>query len=603
MISMNGSLINFDSLLDGPDIREKAMANVEDGGPNSGFEIQDIEFFKNPKLTNQFPEMKDDIDLIISTESYIKRLVDFDQRLRDTGGMSRGMSYELKELIPSMESFSPNHYTEMVSGVGWEPSCEAISIRIWAVIASAAALLMSLIYKFLKWIFGDSRQGSSSSSDFSEIRKGIGETDKKNKSQTKIIQHAAGLLKKHSNEEISVQLPKGVNHAEIDRSHLPKVLKEEIKKKTLDEQVGEHITFPPPGERPVHNLLKFRLKDVLKDMEGGDAIFDYMVRPNQYARVLYSPKNDAIPFIIDSFDIFKDVSKIVLGQLDVLSTIISDLEKVEDVNDATRNRIRDSLETLDSMKIDEKILRVRGETFPTTGVWAIALRDRIVQGAMEEPFFVDFEELIQGYVDGKERLKNVEFGKILVFIDTLERAQPIIERMSKWASRQKERVAGGKIDPEAQAFANEVIRTYRTVSQNLVGLMRSYHEISNVFYEVSKHGYDILKTLKRHSGALINVHRRFGEMYPPSLEDLYDAVRDDLKEFSDNLIMPNMLPQGIKAVSIDEIATTRGGFVAPGTPVDQPLSEKESFDLSFTQTMSIKELLQDAAREQNKEDD
>lgn len=160
---------NFD---DPPEVRRQAQINAEEGGPNSGFELQNIDFFKDGTAANTFPEMKDDIDLIVSTEAYVQRLIDLHERVSSARGMSRSFAVEFNELIPDMQAFSPNRFTEEITLTGWQPSLEALSAKIWALIIAGAVALIALIVKFFKWLFGgdSSSGGGGASAGVAEVR-------------------------------------------------------------------------------------------------------------------------------------------------------------------------------------------------------------------------------------------------------------------------------------------------------------------------------------------------------------------------------------------------------------------------------------------------
>lgn len=535
------SLINFDNW-DTPDIRDKAARNVAEGGPNSGFEIDEVRFFKDPELTGQFPEMKDDIDLIISTESYIGRLVDFNSRLQAANGMSRGMAYELNELIPDLQSFNPSNYTEDISGVGWQASCEQISAQIWVVIAAAAAFVVALIYKFLRWIFGRGNKGSggSGSGNLKDVKKGIQESEKKAQKQERIVGDVSKILDRAGNKTIDVKIPQVVSKPEIQNARIPEPVKERILSQHDD--LTSHIN----SDIKESKIQQFSLKELLVSLEGGRVVNDYLTNPNRYARVIYARKSEALDLVLASIHGFRTYARLIIGQVDLLKEMLDELEGEMEPRGAVQSvRFDSALQSLDVVVAQTKSIRIGNQTFDSMMHWGAGLSNSITQAAMDQPKFEDLEELLVGHERASRRLASAEFSSMLVFIEALEAAKPVLERIEKMANYQKTKMHNLEVDKRGQDRAATIMRVQKVLANNLSGLMRVYSEVSRVIVEVNLHGYKVVDTLRKHSAEIIAVYNRFKEPVPPTLEEIHEALVEKTGDYKENIINDNMMPASI----------------------------------------------------------
>lgn len=535
----HGSLINFDNW-DTPDIVAKAINNLANGGPNSGFEIDEVRFFKDPELTGQFPEMKEDIDLIISTESYIGRLVDFNNRLHAANGMSRGMAYELSELIPDLQSFNPSSFTEDVSGVGWQASCEQISAQIWVVIAAAAAFVVALIYKFLRWIFGRKDKGAGSSGNLKDVKKGIQESEKKARKQERIVGDVSKILDRAGNKTIDVKIPQVVSKPEIQTARIP----EQVKERILSQH--DDLTSNISSDVKESKIQQFSLKELLVSLEGGRVVNDYLTNPNRYARVIYARKTEALDLVLASIQGFRTYARLIIGQVDLLKEMLDDLEGEMEPQGATQSvRFDSALQSLDVVVAQTKSIRIGNQTFDTMLHWGAGLANSITQSAMDQPKFEDLEDLLVGHERASRRLASAEFSSMLVFIEALEAAKPVLERIEKMANYQKTKVHNLEVDKRGQDRASTIMRVQKVLANNLSGLMRVYSEVSRVIVEVNLHGYKVVDTLRKHSAEIIAVYNRFKEPVPPTLEEIHEALVEKTGDYKENIINDNMMPANI----------------------------------------------------------
>lgn len=573
-MTYNNSLIEFDKFNDNEDIRKQALQSAADGGPNSGFEIAGIDFFKNPALTNEFPEMKDDINLIISTEAYIHRLIDFDRRLRSYQGMSRGMAYELKELVPDLENFNPKAYTEDVSGVNVQPTLEAISAKLWVLIAAAAAFVIGIIYKFVGWLFGDSSGGAGADAKLEKAEEGIKQSDKMLEEQSRAAAVATRILRSQDGEHVELEIPSVVDHKAIENSNMPDALKREILEKT------QNIVAVDPTTTPGKTLISIKLRDILADMEGGKEIYHYLRHPNKYARVIYGPRTETIQLIMASFDGFVEASSLIAGQLDMLTTALQHLEEDQLPKPGLPSHgLNSSLSLVEELKLTKNELKFGGRSYDSIMHWAMDLKQSIDEAATYEPNFNDLEELLSGYEVGLNRVKSASFRKVLTFIELLRNSQPVLQRLERMAKRmQAMRAVGDVSDRRVEEQGAQIMRVHKALTSNLVGLMRVYSEISRVYSEVTKHGAGIVDALRKNSGGILAFYRRFDEIPPPMLEELNEKLTAASEVFDENTIRPHMLP---KEISIS------GVKVSFGLPGDEEPAGPDSVTLSVDEAWSI----------------
>jgi hypothetical protein len=566
------SLFTWDKFNDTEDIRLKAMQSASDGGPNSGFEMPDVDYFKQPELANELPDMKDDIDLIISTEAYVRRLVDFHDRMMTQKGMSRGMAYELIELVPDLESFvKPNGFTEVISGVGYQPSLESISSQMWVVIAAAAAVLAALIYKFTSWLFGGGSNGNSGSGSLEKAEEGIRESEKKVDAQERVLEKTASTVQSAHGKTLSVKMPAQISHDEIRRSSMPEGLKNQILKEVPD-LVGELHVSPDPQHK---HFLKINLIDVLTGVEGGSQVLEYMRKPSRYARVVFqTTRSPAMELITASFEGFNSYSQIMMSELSTLEEAFAFGKEMRSGFSegggkdymASIDKERTALRSLADASGDKPAsFKIGSKTFMTAGEWAQALKDSIHDEGSKEPNFNDLEELLGGYHAGVRRLKEVNWRGMITFIELLKKSQPALEQLEKLSKDYELAIKRGSYDAKDEEGrarnnalkenANAIITLQRDLTQNYVGLMRVYSEISRVYTEVTKNAAEVVNTLRKNANGIVALYNKVGEMVPPSLEELADDLSDLSKAANESRVNQHMLP----FVSISHMKVSFGG--------------------------------------------
>uniref|UniRef100_A0AAU7PF25 Uncharacterized protein n=1 Tax=Burkholderia phage vB_BgluM-SURPRISE13 TaxID=3159457 RepID=A0AAU7PF25_9VIRU len=570
------SLFTWDKFNDTEDIRAAAMKSAAEGGPNSGFEMPDVDYFKQPELANELPDMKDDIDLIISTEAYINRLVDFHDRMMKAKGMSRGMAYELLELVPDMESFvKPNGFTEVISGVGYHPSLESISTQMWVVIAAAAAFLAAIIYKFINWMFGGTGGSSSGGgASLDKVEQGIRESEKKVDQQEKVLERTSKTVRDAHGKTLNVRMPNAISHEMIRNSSLPEPLQKQIMDEIPD--LLDNVKIDP---QPKHeHFLKINLIDVLTGLEGGSQVLEYMRKPSRYARVVFAlERSDAMSLITHSFEGFNSYSHLMLSRLQALEEAFSiGKEMSSGFSDYGHTahlfaNVKEQalLKTVaDVSGGDLATFKIGSKTFNSVGEWAQTLRDSIHDAGSNEPNFNDLEELLTGYQMGVRRLKEVDWRGMITFIELLKKSQPILQQLEKKAEDYQKAVKGGdfKITPEmsneerAAKYAqkenmNTIIGLQRMLTEDYAGLMRVYSEISRVYTEVTKNAADVVNTLRKNAASIVTLYNKVKEQVPPSLEELVDDLSELSKEARESQVNQHMLP----FVSVKHLKVSFGG--------------------------------------------
>lgn len=544
---MSGSLINFDRFNDTEEIQKQALDSASKGGPNSGFEIEGIDFFKNPELANEFPEMKDDIDLIVSTESYIARLVDFRRRVHQNKGMSRGMAHELLELVPSLESHtSPMHFTEDLSGIGVESSLEAIDVKLWAIIGAAIAFVVGLIYKFIKWLgFGAGNETAS----LDEVKKGIKEADSQVVKQEKAIHETSKILSQVGNEQIEVPIPDKTKIPDVEQSDIPDPLKKEIIKASsrLGSALGTELETKP--------RVKVKLRDVLDDLEGGPAIYNYIREPNKWARIIYSGiRNPVLDTVINAFEAFESGSGILVANLQYMEEIIGHLEQLDDarMQPGTKmeqlglaSKVHAGMATVQSALLDKGEFKVAGKSYESISQWAVAVKTVTTQDIdkIGGPFD-NMEDMISAHEVAMRRLGRVKFIHILTFIEALQKAEPILKRFDRIAKSEASREHMGVSDTDAPRaeLAKQMMSVANRLSRDFNGLMMVFGIISKIYEEASKHGTMIVDKMRSNARKIVAYYNKYGEQPPPTLEELVYRLDEEAENMRQAEIQSRMLP-------------------------------------------------------------
>lgn len=582
------NIINFDKFDDNEDIRKQAMHNAATGGPNSGFEIEGIDFFKQPELTDEFPEMKDDINLIISTEAYISKLIDFDRRIKEKKGMSRGMAHELLELIPSLESFnSPMHFTEDISGIGVAPSLEAISIKIWAIIAAATAFVIGLIYKFLNWLFGRNG-GDAGSGDIAEMKKGVHEAETKVKAQTKIMSGVMSDVHDTRGEQLTIPIGVTVTEQVVTESHIPSnvqtALLENIHK-NKNVQMEDGVDLPE---------ITVDLHDALTNIGvDGKSIREAVWYPNKYAKIVYGYNDYATRLIVDTFDNFDQLARTILSETNLLNRLmaeVSEESRAADMSESDEQRhIRNSPE-MDKLKVmwsTDLDLSIAGRKFSGFATLETELRN-VINDADKESFRLNsLDEVLSAYDDGQKRVAHVDFNKMTMFFEALEKALGILHQFEQYAIREESRAKNnpGYANQSDGARSRMVTDTYKYLTMDLKSVMEIYGIISKVYKEINDHGRELALAVKRNAKALTVLYHKAGAEVPEVLSDFSESLAEHIEELDNNRIPPHFVTT-VKAFSTRSVTASFGS-------ADDEEDEADAPSVTFKHSGKLDDIMKD----------
>ena len=538
-----GSVINFDRFSDGEDIQKKAMESAAQGGPNSGFEIEGVDFFKDPELANQFPEMKDDIDLIVSTESYIHRLIDLRTRIHESKGISRGMAHEMLELIPSLEGFTPRQFTEELSSIGAQPSLEALSAKIWALIAAAIVFVIGLIYKFIKWMTGGKSDDPRS---LDEIARDVREADKKVDEQAEAVDQAHHVIKSVGGKHIDVPVPNAVEMAKVQTTRLPEELK------TILEKESKRQAHVMGGDEKEKVHVSVKLIDVLTGIEGGSAIARYMENPPKIARVIYANRDTAaLQMTLAAFEGFSSGASLIAANLDLLKDMMKDIEEDQMPKDSMQlAKLSSRMQMLDELLSNEGKFKVGGKTYPSMAAWAVEYRNEMNNEANYSTAFHSLEEFLEAQYRATEYLKSGRFDRIAAFFHLLKDTEPVLSKLAEIAKKQNLRDIHIGSSAKQAELTSRITRVSRTMSSNLRALMVVYEQVGRVYSEVTRTGAGIVKRLYDNAHRIVKYYENAGFEPPSELVDIADELEEARKRADASVIAPNLFDDPYAGVAV-----------------------------------------------------
>lgn len=575
MMTTSGSIINFDNFHDTEAIKEKALRSAAVGGANSGFEIEGAAFFKDGSLTNEFPEMKDDIDLIVSTEAFVQRLVNFRHRVIEQRGMSRGMAHELLELVPSLESHtSPMHFTEQVSSINSSWSLEAIDVKLWALIAAAVAFVLTLIYKFFSWLTGSSDGESSKGPTKAEASSKLKEAERSMDQQSQAATQAHQVLKDAKGKTMTMSIPAVTDHGSIGRSHLPQILKDTIINKTKD--IGSSVST---GGEEAKVEIGFNVYDILSTIDEGKTVYDYIVNPSQFARIIYGKRTIALDLVTGSFNAFHDVAPLVLNKIDLLDQMVKDLK------DARDNKTGDNLQVAMKFKADLDAISkspLMGEKYKigktevtSLPQWAAELRTTVMDSSNYRGKFTDLEEMMEAVMLGIRRLKDVQWTSMASLFDVIARAKDSLVVAGQQVKQIQGLSTNVQQNDEMETRSSNIMKMIREVQADVAALMSVYSTISKVYREVSVNGAKVLGVARHNAKAIVSFYQRFNLTPPGDLEMIVDEIEDMAKQMEENQQSPR-----VAVISINDLKSTVSIGVAGTDAHDRVLDADERQALS-----------------------
>ena len=272
-------------------------------------------------------EFKQYEDNAVSLEAQIDKLINVTNKINESKGMCKTTALEALETIPTFNNKTPlAYYTDKPSIAQYHASLEELSMGVWALIVAAAAALIAMIYKFIKWLFGkgDSGSGSSqpTSSYFEESEKEHKEIDASQQKLSKEFEEIMRNVEKDGsnisyNSEDGVVI-KGKNT--FSRVSTEDMSDLHYRLKTIDELLGWYIDNAGSGSEIAHILRE------------DDPLFYDVMHQREYTQTIKSTAH-AIPVIPNavsvSADKYVDMVKRVDNHIQRLRGAKSDNDPVE----------------------------------------------------------------------------------------------------------------------------------------------------------------------------------------------------------------------------------------------------------------------------------
>jgi hypothetical protein len=131
----------------------------DDNNLNDEFPIEGVthlhDFYLPFDYGTDFADISANIGTITALENRIADLLYLADDIQNASGMNQSFAMEAEKLLPGFGKVPLGYYTLDTSATRYKVSLEEISKGIWALIAAAAAALAAVVYKFIKWLFGD----------------------------------------------------------------------------------------------------------------------------------------------------------------------------------------------------------------------------------------------------------------------------------------------------------------------------------------------------------------------------------------------------------------------------------------------------------------
>lgn len=511
-MNTNSSIINFDNLKDDATIRRRATDSAIEGGPNSGFELDDMSLFKDDAAAGEFPEMKDDFDLIITTEAYVNRLIDFDYRMRAAKGISRGMALELKELLPDLQSFNPLHYTQDTSGVKYEVSMEAISAQIWAMIVAAVAVGIAIIYKFISWLSGGSSGGGGGGgggSSTTDAVEGLKEAEKNVGVQVKSAEKVSKIATKLKGKKVKVAVPVTQSHADVTHSHMPPDVKEKIIRDTkdsagkVDANQSQTVDIEVEILAGMNKIAADHKKDAMR------------ISSESYIRLVFSEDTTGLDVIREAFDLFGDAADSLLAKIASLSDMIDSAGTDGSNHQAFANISLPEPTRIESTYYSSANLSILQH-------WPILLNAELNKHKGNDPPD-DFGETLAMFYRGYDRLGNSPWPKLLKLFPVLKEGEESLNKMKAFGDKYSKKV--GSSDPNAQTNALTLRAATRSVMSEMNSLMMIYSTLAKIYSDMSMGGFDMLSSFNRHLKRIATFITKYGQEIPPDLIEVQEDIQ------------------------------------------------------------------------------
>ena len=145
------------------DLYELSAKKYENDSLNNGNEL-DGEVVVTDYKPYDFNDIEEHIGTITAIEN---RITDIDYLIDDiekSKGMNQAFALEAVRIVPDFNMPHINYYTKDITATRYKITLEELTGAMWALIASAVAALIAMIFKIVDWITGSSGRSSGRSS-------------------------------------------------------------------------------------------------------------------------------------------------------------------------------------------------------------------------------------------------------------------------------------------------------------------------------------------------------------------------------------------------------------------------------------------------------
>lgn len=142
----------------------------------------------------QPPDFTEETDLFLAMDNQLNDFKYIFEDIDNSGGISQQIAMEAHKLIDGMDERLPvGYFTKAPSATQLRPALEELHGGIWALIGAAALAVMTMIYKFIKWIRGkkDDSNAPGGAASPAEIKKEVEEIKKEVEGEKEGLKKAA----------------------------------------------------------------------------------------------------------------------------------------------------------------------------------------------------------------------------------------------------------------------------------------------------------------------------------------------------------------------------------------------------------------------------
>lgn len=155
------------------------MGGSLNAGAELDNELTNDDVFVAPITPGEFPELKDDVNILAVMESRMTDLVYLAQDIERANGMTKAFAMEAERILPDVLSSPMGYFTHAPSATQFRISMEEIHKGVWALIAAAAVAVIGVIWKIIGWLKGDSSSDKTTPSGGGSSSKAAGAVSQK----------------------------------------------------------------------------------------------------------------------------------------------------------------------------------------------------------------------------------------------------------------------------------------------------------------------------------------------------------------------------------------------------------------------------------------